>query len=116
MDPFPLFLDGKVMPLTVQDRMLKQKIFMIAKFFTYFKIISLYQNGTVSVLSYFWPPGFGDNLQKEENKIRDLVDFLKFEIRHVHVFVLAFKQTDNRMTYALRSMIGLLQKGRRALF
>lgn len=55
-------------------------------------------------------PGFGDDLLKEEKTIEDLVNVLKNEIRHVHVFVLAFKQTDNRMTYALRSMISLFEK------
>jgi hypothetical protein len=47
---------------------------------------------------------------KEERTIEDLVNVLKNEIRYVHVFVLAFRQTDNRMTYALRSMISLFEK------
>jgi hypothetical protein len=55
--------------------------------------------------------GFGDDLLKEEKTIDDLVNVLKNEIKHVHVFILAFKQTDNRMTYALRSMISLFEKG-----
>ncbi len=38
------------------------------------------------------------------------MNVLKNEIRYVHVFVLAFRQTDNRMTYALRSMISLFEK------
>ena len=39
-----------------------------------------------------------------------LVDILKDEIKFIHAFVIAFKQTDNRMTASLRSMIGLFQK------
>ena len=39
-----------------------------------------------------------------------LVDVLKDEIKYIHAFVIAFKQTDNRMTASLRSMIGLFQK------
>jgi hypothetical protein len=59
----------------------------------------------------FTRAGFGDDLLKEERTIEDLVNVLKNEIRYVHVFVLAFRQTDNRMTYALRSMISLFEKG-----
>jgi len=55
-------------------------------------------------------PGFGDNLIEEEKTIEGLVDVLKNQIKHVHLFVIAFKQTDNRMTYSLRSMIGLFEK------
>ena len=39
-----------------------------------------------------------------------LVNILKDEIKFIHAFVIAFKQTDNRMTASLRSMIGLFQK------
>ena len=55
-------------------------------------------------------PGFGDDLLKEEKSIEGLVNMLKNEIRDVHIFVLAFKQYDHRMTHALRSMISLLEK------
>lgn len=55
-------------------------------------------------------PGFGDNLLDEEKTIEGLVNILKDQIGHVHMFVIAFKQNDNRMTYSLRSMIGLFQK------
>ena len=39
-----------------------------------------------------------------------LVNILKDEIKYIHAFIIAFKQTDNRMTASLRSMIGLFQK------
>lgn len=55
-------------------------------------------------------PGFGDELVEEEKTIESLVQTLRDEIKHIHVFVIAFKQTDNRMTNALRSMIGLFEK------
>ena len=55
-------------------------------------------------------PGFGDTLVKEEKTIENLVTTLRDEIKFVHVFVIAFKQTDNRMTQSLRSMIALFEK------
>ena len=55
-------------------------------------------------------PGFGDKLVEEEKTISGLVTTLRDEIKYVHVFIIAFKQTDNRMTNALRSMIGLFEK------
>lgn len=55
-------------------------------------------------------PGFGDKLLEEERTIESLVQTLRDEIKYIHVFVIAFKQTDNRMTNALRSMIGLFEK------
>ena len=54
--------------------------------------------------------GFGDKLVEEETTIEKLVTMLKDEIKYVHVFIIAFKQGDNRMTYALRSMISLFEK------
>lgn len=55
-------------------------------------------------------PGFGDNLVEEEKTIENLVTTLRDEIKYVHVFVIAFKQSDNRMTNSLRSMISLFEK------
>ena len=55
-------------------------------------------------------PGFGDQLLEEEKTIENLVTTLRDEIKYVHVFIIAFKQTDNRMTNALRSMISLFEK------
>jgi len=55
-------------------------------------------------------PGFGDKLVEEEKTIENLVTTLRDEIKYVHVFVIAFKQTDNRMTNSLRSMISLFEK------
>merc|ERR1719242_2407168 len=55
-------------------------------------------------------PGFGDRLIEEEKTIESLVQTLRDEIRYINVFVIAFKQSDTRMTYALRSMISLFEK------
>ena len=55
-------------------------------------------------------PGFGDSLLAEEKTIEDLVTTLRDQIRYVHVFIIAFKQNDNRMTNSLRSMISLFEK------
>ena len=48
----------------------------------------------------------------ETNHISDKFCFqtLRDEIKYINVFVIAFKQTDTRMTYALRSMISLFEK------
>ena len=40
-------------------------------------------------------PGFGDQLVEEEKTIENLVTTLRDEIKYVHVFIIAFKQTDN---------------------
>eukprot|EP00092_Neocalanus_flemingeri_P104061 GFUD01133238.1.p1 GENE.GFUD01133238.1~~GFUD01133238.1.p1 ORF type:complete len:396 (-),score=115.90 GFUD01133238.1:114-1301(-) len=55
-------------------------------------------------------PGFGDKLVEEERTIENLVTTLRDEIKYVHVFVITFKQGDNRMTNSLRSMISLFEK------
>ena len=55
-------------------------------------------------------PGFGDKLVEEEKTIENLVTTLRDQIQYVHVFIIAFKQTDNRMTNSLRSMISLFGK------
>ena len=63
--------------------------------------------GRVTVID---TPGFGNKLVEEEDTIEKLVTTLKEEIKYVDVFVIAFKQNDNRMTYSLRSMISLFEK------
>ena len=55
-------------------------------------------------------PGFGDRLVEEEKTIENLVTTLRDEIKSVHVFIIPFKQNDNRMTNSLRSMISLFEK------
>ena len=59
-------------------------------------------NATAPRFTVIDTPGFGDNLVEEEATIEGLVEVLKDRIKHVHLFVIAFKQTDNRMTYSLR--------------
>ena len=55
-------------------------------------------------------PGFGDDLENEQETIEELVDVLKNQIKFVHVFVIAFNGESPRMTFALKSMIGLFEK------
>ena len=54
--------------------------------------------------------GFGNKLVEEQETIENLVETLKDQIKWVHVFMISFKQTDNRMTNSLRSMIFLFEK------
>ena len=53
-------------------------------------------------------PGFGVELEEEEDTISGLVDFLKNELKFVHAFVLSFKETDKRITAEFRLMVRLL--------
>lgn len=55
-------------------------------------------------------PGFGDDLEHEEETIDELVDVLKNQIKWVHVFVLTFNGESPRMTFAFKSMIRLFEK------
>ena len=47
---------------------------------------------------------------EEEEFIENLVITLLDQIKYDHVFIIAFKQTDNRMTFFLRSIIPLPEK------
>jgi len=67
-------------------------------------------DNTTEMVTVIDTPGFGDTLVEEEKTIENLVTTLRDEIKFVHVFVIAFKQTDNRMTHSLRSMISLFEK------
>ena len=55
-------------------------------------------------------PGFGDDIENEQNTIEELVDVLKNQVKFVHVFVLAFNGESPRVTFALESMISLFEK------
>ena len=55
-------------------------------------------------------PGFGSNLVQEQKTIESLVETLKNDIKFIHTFVIAFKQSDNRLTASLHSMISLFEK------
>jgi len=66
--------------------------------------------GKSEVFTIIDTPGFGNDLEEEEETIDNLVNTLKDKIKFVHAFVIAFKQQDNRMTASLRSMIALFQK------
>jgi len=55
-------------------------------------------------------PGFGSHVEREQETIDGLIHVLKDDIQWVHVFVIAFKQNDNRLTRAFYSMLDLFQK------
>ena len=53
-------------------------------------------------------PGFGNEIEEEEDTIEKLVTFLREDIKFVNLFVLTFKETDRRLTRGFKSMIKLL--------
>jgi len=55
-------------------------------------------------------PGFGDKLNQTEKTIEDLVETLRDDVKYVHVFIIAFKEEDNRMTQSLKSMLKLFER------
>jgi len=67
-------------------------------------------SSTAQLFTVIDTPGFGDRLLEEEKTIENLVTTLRDQIKYVHVFIIAFKQTDNRMTHSLRTMISLFEK------
>jgi len=67
-------------------------------------------NVSLPMVTVIDTPGFGDKLVEESRIIENLVNTLRDEIKYVHVFIISFKQTDNRMTNSLRSMISLFEK------
>ena len=59
--------------------------------------------GRVTVID---TPGFGNKLVEEEETIEKLVTTLKEEIKYVDVFVIDFKQNENRMISLFDKMVG----------
>ena len=55
-------------------------------------------------------PGFGDEMDAEVQTINGLVDVLKNKIKTVHVFVICFRESNDRMTSAMLRMLNLFQK------
>jgi len=53
-------------------------------------------------------PGFGVELEEEEETISGLVNFLRNDLKFVHAFVLTFKESDKRITAEFRLMVRLL--------
>eukprot|EP00092_Neocalanus_flemingeri_P013563 GFUD01014626.1.p1 GENE.GFUD01014626.1~~GFUD01014626.1.p1 ORF type:complete len:373 (+),score=85.09 GFUD01014626.1:55-1173(+) len=54
-------------------------------------------------------PGFGEDIREENVHVKNMVNRFKNDLQYVHVFVILFKQTDNRMTAALWNMLNMFQ-------
>jgi len=64
--------------------------------------------GTGQRITVVDTPGFGVDLEEEEATIDGLVNFLRNDIKYVDAFVIAFKQMDNRVTPAFKTMIKIV--------
>lgn len=54
-------------------------------------------------------PGFGEAIREESIHVQNMVNRFKNDFRYIHVFIILFKQTDNRMTAALWNMLNMFQ-------
>jgi len=53
-------------------------------------------------------PGFGEDLEVEEMMLNEMVDFLKNRIEYVDVFLIAFEQSNTRITRSVKSMLKMV--------
>lgn len=54
-------------------------------------------------------PGFGEAIREENVHVENMVSRFKNDLEYIHVFIILFKQTDNRMTLALWNMLNMFQ-------
>jgi len=55
-------------------------------------------------------PGFGDEMEAEVQTINGLVDVLKNQVKEIDVFIICFRETNDRMTKAMQNMLNLFQQ------
>ena len=67
-------------------------------------------NATNPIVTVIDTPGFGGNLEDEEQTIDGLVKFLRNDIEYVNAFVIAFKGDTNRLTLSMKTMLDVLEK------
>lgn len=73
-----------------------------------FECNNLLNKPDMPVVTVIDTPGFGDILEDDSPAIQSLVEILRDELKSVEVFVILFKQQDNRMTQNLKNMISLM--------
>jgi len=66
-------------------------------------------NNSYSKFTIVDTPGFGEDIRKESVHVQNMVNRFKNDLQYLHVFIILFKQTDNRMTAALWNMLNMFQ-------
>lgn len=65
-------------------------------------------NTSLPVVTVVDTPGFGDILEDDGPSIKSIVEILRDQLKFVELFVITFKQQDNRMIASLKNMISIM--------